>query len=70
MVVFQGDLPFAIDVKGGENVIGIDVMITGGVLVFPSMPKGDIVDQRLSLMSTQAALGANPILNEKFDLPS
>ena len=45
MVVFQGELPFAIDVKGGENVVGRGVMITGGVLVLPSMPKGEIVDQ-------------------------
>ena len=37
MVLFQGELPFAIDVKGGENVVGRGVMIAGGVLVFPSM---------------------------------
>ena len=42
--MFQGELPFSIDVKGGENVEERGVMITGGVLVFPSMPKGDIVD--------------------------
>ena len=53
MVVFQGELPFAIDVKGGENVVGRGVMIAGGVLVLPSMPKGEIVDQHLSLTSTQ-----------------
>ena len=47
MVVFQGELPFAIDVKGEENVAGGGVMIAGGVLVLPSMPKGEIVDQRL-----------------------
>ena len=50
MVVFQGELPFSIDVKGGETVVGRGVMIAGGVLVFPSMPKGEIFDQRLSLM--------------------
>ena len=70
MVVFQGELPFSIDVEGGENVVGRGVMITGGVLVFPSMPKGEIVDQRLSLMSTQAAPGANPILHGNFDIPN
>ena len=48
--MFQGELPFSIDVKGGENVIGRGVMIAGGVLVFPSMPKREIVDQWLSLM--------------------
>ena len=48
MVVFQGELPFSIDVKGGENVVGRGVMIARGVLVLPSMPKGEIVDQRLS----------------------
>ena len=52
MVVFQGELPFDIDVKGGESLVGRGVMITGGVLVLLSMPKGEIVDQRLSLMST------------------
>ena len=52
MVVCQGELPFAIDFKGGENVVGRVVMIAGGVLVLPSMPKGEIVDQWLSLMST------------------
>ena len=70
MVVFQGELPFAIDVKWGENVVGRGVMIVWGVLVFPPMPKGEIVDQRLSLMSTQAAPGANPILNGNFYLPN
>ena len=44
MVVFQGGLPFSINVKGGENVVGIGVMIAGGVLVLPSMPKAEIVD--------------------------
>ena len=66
--MFQGELPFSIDVKGGENVVGRGVMITGGVLVFPLMPKGDIFHQRLSLMSTQAAPGANPIFYGNFDL--
>ena len=70
MVVFYGGLPFAIDFKGGDNVVGRGVIIVGGVLVLPSMPKGEIVDQRLSLMSTQAASWANPILNRKFDLPN
>ena len=69
MVVFYGELPFAIDVKGGENVVGRGDMIAGGVLVLPSMPKGEIFDQRLSLMSTQAAPGATPILHGNFDLP-
>ena len=45
-------------------------MIAGGVLVLPSMPKGEIVDQRLSLMSTQAAPGAKKIFHENFDLPN
>ena len=45
MVVFQGELPFSIDFKGGENVLGRGVMIARGVLMLPSMPKGDIVDQ-------------------------
>ena len=70
MVVFQGELPFAIDVKGGENVGGIGVMIAGGVLVLPSMPKGEISDQKLSLMSTQETPGANRILHGNFDLPN
>ena len=70
MVVCQGELPFAIDVKGGDNVVGRGVMIAGGVLVLPSMPKGEIVNQRLSLMSTQAAPGANSILHGNFDLPN
>ena len=70
MIVCQGDLPFSIDDKGGENALGRGVMIAGGVLVLPSMPKGEIVDQWLSLMSTQAAPRANPILHGKFDLPN
>ena len=41
----------------------------GGTCV-ASMPKGDIVDQWLSLMSTQAAPGANPILHGNFYLPN
>ena len=64
----SGELPFSIDVKGGENVVGRGVMIIGGVLLLPSMPKGEIVDQWLSLMLTQAALGATPILHGNFDL--
>ena len=68
MVVCQGELPFAIYFKGGENFVGRGVMITRGVLVLPSMPKGEIVDQQLSLMSTQEAPGANPILHGNFDL--
>ena len=70
MAVFQGELPFSIDVKGGENVVGRGVMIARGVLVLPSMPKGEIFYQKLSLISTQAAPGANPILNGNFDLPN
>ena len=70
MVVFQGELPFVIDFKGRDNVVGRGVMIAGGVHVLPSMPKGEIVDQWLSLMSTQAAPGANPILHGNFDLPN
>ena len=50
MVVCQGELPFAIDVKGGENVVGRGFMIAGGVLVLPSWTKGDIFYQWLSLM--------------------
>ena len=42
--VCQGELPFASDDKGGENVVGRGVMIVGGVLVLPSMPQGKIVD--------------------------
>ena len=70
MVVFQGELPFSIYVKGGENVVGRGFMIAGGVLVLPSMPKGEIVDQRLSLMSTQEAPGANQIFHGNFHLPN
>ena len=44
MVVCPGELHFAIDVKGGEKVVGRGALIARGVLVFPSMPKGDIVD--------------------------
>ena len=68
MVVCQGELPFSIDVKGGENVVGRGVMIVGGVLVLPSIPKGEIVDKWLSLMSTKAALGSTLMLHENFDL--
>ena len=70
MVVFQGELPFFIDVKGGENFVGKGVMITRGVLMLPSMPKGEIVDQLLSLMSTKAAPGTTLILHGNFDLPN
>ena len=66
MVVCQGELPFSIDVKGGENVVGRGVMIAGGVLVLPSMPKGEIVDQCLSLVFTQATPGATLILHGNF----
>ena len=45
IVVFQGELPFSIDVKGGENVVGRGVMIARGILVLPSMPKGEIFYQ-------------------------
>jgi len=44
MAVCQGELPFTIDEKGGEKVVGRGVMITRGVVVLPSMPKGEIVD--------------------------
>ena len=64
MVVCHGELPFAIDVKGGENIVGRGVMIARGVLVFPSMPKGDIVDRWLSLMPTQVAPRSNLIFHE------
>ena len=43
-------------------------MIGGGVLVLPSMPKWDIVDQWLSLISTQVAPRATLILHGNFDL--
>ena len=33
MVIFQGELTFSIDFKGGENVVGRSVMIAGGLLV-------------------------------------
>ena len=69
-VVCQGVLPFSIDVKGRDNVVVRGVMIAAGVHVLPSMPKGEIVDQRLSLMSTQAAPGDTPILHGNFDLPN
>ena len=65
-----GELPFDIDVKGGENVVRKGVMILGGVRALPSMPKGEIFYQWLSLMSTQAAPGATPILHGNFDLPN
>ena len=68
--VFQGQLPFAIDDKGGENVVERGVMIVRGVLVLPSMPKRDIFDQWLSLMSNQATPGATSILHGNFYLPN
>ena len=52
MTVCQGELPFTIDEKGGKKAVGRGVMIIRGVLVFPSMPKVEIVDQWLSFMST------------------
>ena len=66
----QEELPFAIDVKWGDNFVGRSFMITWGVLVFPLMPKGEIVDQQLLLMSTQATPGATPIWHGNFDLPN
>ena len=63
----KGEIPFATGDKGGEKAIGRGVMMTGGVLVFPSMPKG-IVDQWLSLMSTQATPMATLILHDNFYL--
>jgi len=47
MVVCQGELPFSIDVKGGEKVVGRGALIAGGVLVLPSMPKVEIVDLKM-----------------------
>ena len=44
MVVFQGELPFSIDEKGGEKAVGRGALIIGGVLVLPLVPKGEIVD--------------------------
>jgi len=68
MTVCQGELPFSIDEKVGEKAIGRGVMITERVRVLPSIPKGEIVDKWLSLMSTQEELGATPILHGHFDL--
>jgi len=62
MVVCQGELPFSIDDKRGGKAVRRGFMITGRVLMLPSMPKGGIVDQWLSLMSTQAAPGATPMI--------
>ena len=70
MVVYQGELHFSIDVKGVENVVGRVVMIAGGALVLPSMPKGEIVDQWLPLMSTQVEPRATQILHGNFELPN
>ena len=47
MTVCQGKLPFAIDDKGGEKTVGRAAMIAGGVLVLPSMPKGETVDLKM-----------------------
>jgi len=47
MVVCQGELPFSIDVKWGEKAVGRGALIAGGVLVLPSMPKGEIVDLKM-----------------------
>jgi hypothetical protein len=47
MAVCQGELPFAIDDKGGEKAVGRGALIAGGVLVLPSMPKGEIVDLKM-----------------------
>ena len=68
--VCESEWPFSIDDKGGENVVGRGVMIACGVPVFPSMPKGEIIDQWLSLKSTQATPGDTPILHGNFDLPN
>ena len=43
----QGELPFAIYVKGGEKVVGRGALITGGVLLLPSIAKGEIVDLKM-----------------------
>ena len=47
MVLCQGELPFAIDFKGGEKAVGGGSMIAVGLLVLPSMPKGEIVDLKM-----------------------
>ena len=49
MVLCQWELPFAIDFKWGDKAIGRGALILGGVLVFPSMPKGEIVDIKMIL---------------------
>jgi len=36
-----------VNVKGGEKAVGLDSLIAGGVLVFPSMPNGEIVDLKM-----------------------
>ena len=67
----RGSYPLPLMSNGErKNVVGRGVMITRELLVLPSMLKGEIVDQRLSLMSTQAAPGATPILHGNFDLPN
>jgi len=47
MVVCRGELPFAIDVKGGEKAIGRGALIATRVLVLPTTPKGEIVDLKM-----------------------
>jgi len=47
MVVCQGELPFSIDVKGGEKAVGRGSLIAGGVLLLPSMTKDEIVDLKM-----------------------
>jgi len=43
-------------------------MIATRVLVFPSMPKGEIGYKWLSMMPTQATQGLTPIFDDKFDM--
>jgi len=45
MKIYQGEFPFAINDNRGEKVLGRGFMITGGVLMLPSMPKGEIFYQ-------------------------
>ena len=47
MSVYHGVLPFSIDVKWGEKVIGRVALISAGVLVLPSMLKAEIVDLKM-----------------------
>ena len=64
----RGSYPFPLMSKVGEKVVGRGALIAGGVLMFPSMPKGEIVDQWLSMMSTQVAPKVTTILHGNFDL--